>query len=269
MSIKRRRFFSLHWVILLIALLISRGVAAAELNIAVASNFAPTLKALVKLFTQQSIHTVAVISGSSGKHYAQIVNGAPFDIFLSADIMRAQLLEKAGFAVPATRRTYALGKLVLWSADPTMIVDGGAVLHDAQFRYLVIANPGLAPYGAAAIEVLQALDVLESSQFELVRGENIAQALQFIHSENAELGFVALAQIKRLELLKQTQLGSMWLVPQALYQPIEQQLILVKDSPAAREFLAFLNSREALHLIQEYGYDIPIIKSQNIHPSVP
>lgn len=224
-----------------------------EIRVAVASNFSTTLQALAERFQAQTGHSVMLSSGSTGKHYAQIVNGAPFDAFFAADAQRPALLEEAGRALPGSRFTYAQGRLLLWSPRVGYVDAQGKVLHD-KFRHLAIANPGLAPYGRAAQEVLQALGVWSEVADRLVRGENIAQTFQFIASGNAELGFVACAQVKRpdAELI-----GSWWEVPQNLHTPITQQAVLLTEHAAAREFLAFVRGPEARHIIENYGYRLP------------
>ena len=195
-----------------------------------------------------------LIPGSSGKHYAQIINGAPFDVFFSADIDRARMLEQEGRAIAGTRFTYALGKLILWSSIDNYVDSKGEVLNKKDFRYLAIANPKLAPYGKSAEEALRSLKLWENLQGRLVRGENIAQTFQFISSGNAKLGFVAYSQIMNPGLSLD---GSFWEVPQSIYKPIEQQAVLLKDSYIGREFLSFVKSDESLSIIYESGYGLP------------
>jgi molybdate transport system substrate-binding protein len=197
---------------------------------------------------------VILIPGSSGKHYAQIINGAPFDIFFSADTERARLLEQSERAESGTRFTYALGKLILWSPMDNYVDLKGEVLKSKDFRYLAIANPKLAPYGKAAEEVLKSLNIWTDLGGRIVRGENIAQTFQFVSSGNAKLGFVAYSQIKSLDLSIS---GSFWEVPQSIYSPIEQQAVLLRDSALAREFLSFVKSDESLSIIYESGYGLP------------
>jgi molybdate transport system substrate-binding protein len=210
------------------------------------------LERLTPRFEEQSGHTLTVISGATGSHYAQIVNGAPFDVFLAADAERPQRLEAEGRAVAGTSFTYALGKLVLWSADATVVDSAGAVLESGTFKHLALANPTLAPYGAAAQETLTALGLWEGVQGKLVRGDNIAQTLQFVQSGNVELGFVAMSQ-----LIDIGNTGSRWDVPATLYDPIVQQGVLLKDSAPAREFIDFIRSEESRAVIREAGYDLP------------
>jgi molybdate transport system substrate-binding protein len=230
-------------------------VAAAEIQVAVASNFSRVVGILAARFEATTGHRVAVIPGSTGKHYAQIRNGAPFDLFLAADALHPRRLEERGLAIPGSRFTYAFGRLVLWSPREDYVDDQGEVLENGEFRHLGIANPGLAPYGRAAREALESLGIWEGLQDRLVRGENIGQAFQFVASGNAELGFVALSQVMTPEHGLTT--GSIWRVPQELYTPIEQQAILVRDNAAAREFMDFLESAEARLIIRDNGYRSP------------
>lgn len=226
----------------------------ATLRVAVASNFADTLSAVAARFEQESGHQLILIPGSTGKHYAQIHHGAPFDIFLAADTLRPELLQQEGLALPGTRFTYAVGKLVLWSPDEGVVDPAGKVLEQPDFRHLAIANPKLAPYGQAAWEVLQARGLWDALEDRLVRGENISQTIQFVDSGNAELGFVAWSQVQRPG---RQPTGSWWEVPQVLYTPIEQQAVLLRDSPLARDFLAFLRSEEVRTILRDYGYGTP------------
>jgi len=238
----------------LLALLAVQPAAADEIRVAVASNFQLAMAAAVTPFQQQSGHTVILIGGSTGKHYAQIMNGAPFDAFFAADAERPHLLETTQRIVPGSRFTYAIGKLLLWSPARDRVDSEGAVLRTGSFNHLAIANPRLAPYGAAARQVLQALGLWETLESKLVRGENIGQAFQFVFSGNAELGFVARAQIEHPDAELQ---GSSWEPPQDLYDPIEQQAVLLRDSPAGRELMAFMQGPQTRALIRTYGYDVP------------
>jgi molybdate transport system substrate-binding protein len=248
----RSRLYSL---ILVAVLLLAPGVSTAEqLRVAVASNFADALAAIGRRFQAATQHRVVLSAGSTGKLYAQIRNGAPFGAFFGADVRRPQLLEEQGVAVPGSRFTYAVGRLVLWSPRPGYVDPEGRVLQRGAFRHLAIANPLLAPYGKAAQEVLQTRSLWQALSGRLVRGENIGQAYQFVSTGNAELGFIAWSQIMRPG---QPLAGSSWSVPQALYSRIEQQAVLLQDKPVARDFLAFVRSDEALKIIQDYGYDRP------------
>ena len=240
--------------------LFPRVSLADELRVAVASNFYSTIKVIAEQFELKTTnssgqqHKVILIPGSSGKHYAQIINGAPFDIFFSADTERARLLEQSERAESGTRFTYALGKLILWSPMDNYVDLKGEVLKSKDFRYLAIANPKLAPYGKAAEEVLKSLNIWTDLGGRIVRGENIAQTFQFVSSGNAKLGFVAYSQIKSPNLSIS---GSFWEVPQSIYRPIEQQAVLLRDSALAREFLSFVKSDESLSIIYESGYGLP------------
>jgi len=227
---------------------------ATEIRVAVASNFKETIATLAQRFEANSDYKVTLSFGSTGKHYAQIKNGAPFDVFLAADVRRPKLLEEEGVAVSGSRFTYAIGKIVLWSPNKDSIDADVKVLEYDEFRYLSIANPKLAPYGLAAKEILLARNLWDRLSKKIVRGENVAQAFQFIKSGNAELGFVAYSQIKSP---KHKIDGSFWVVPQVLYTPIKQQAVIIKDSEAAREFISFVRSKEALKTIRDYGYDTP------------
>jgi len=234
-------------------------ILADELKVAVASNFYPTMKVIAKEYELKTAgstghHKVVLIPGSSGKHYAQIMNGAPFDIFFSADIKRPRMLEQEDRIVAGTRFTYAHGKLILWSSIDDYVDPKGEVLNKKDFRYLAIANPKLAPYGKSAEEALRSLNLWTNLKDRLVRGENIAQTFQFINSGNAKLGFVAYSQIMNPNLFSD---GSFWKVPQSIYKPIEQQAVLLKDSDIGKEFLSFVKSEESLSIIYESGYGLP------------
>ena len=237
---------------LLAVLLVAASEAEAdEVKIAVATNFVGAMNALVERFAETSGHTVLVSSGSTGGHYAQIKNGAPFDAFFSADSERPRLLEAEGVAVPGSRFRYAVGRVALWSTRAGYVDADGEVLGTGDFRHLAIANPELAPYGAAARDVLMARGLWDRLQPRLVTGQDIGQAYSFVQTGNAELGFVAWAQIKqpRGEIL-----GSYWLVPESLHRPIEQEAVLLRDVPAARALLEFVRGLEAREIIRSYGY---------------
>ena len=227
---------------------------AEETRVAVASNFRVAIETLAERFEADTGHEVSLIFGSTGKHYAQIKNGAPFDAFFAADIKRPELLEQEGAALPGSRFTYALGKLILWSPQAGYVDPEGKVLGQGTFRHLAIANPKLAPYGKAAREVLQARGVWNALKAKTVRGENISQTFQFVSSGNAELGLVAWSQVKQPG---HRMTGSWWKVPQALYTPIEQQAVLLKENTAARAFLSFMKSEKSRALIRSFGYDTP------------
>jgi molybdate transport system substrate-binding protein len=228
------------------------GTASAdEIRIAVATNFSSTMADLVTRFEASSDHTVLVSTGSTGNQYAQIKNGAPFAAFFAADARRPELLEEEGVAIPGSRFTYAVGRIALWSPRADYVDAEGRVLETGRFRHLAIANPELAPYGAAARAVLQRRGLWDALEGRLVQGQDIGQAYSFVFSGNAELGFVAYSQLRRPGQLIE---GSYWLVPETLHQPIEQQAVLLEDLPAARAFLEFVKSAEARAIIRVYGY---------------
>lgn len=236
----------------LLLLLLPPQVYADVIHIAVASNFREPAKEIASRYQTSSGHQLILSFGSTGKHYAQIKHGAPFDVFFAADVRRPKLLEEEGLALPASRFTYARGRLVLWSPRKDYVDNQGKILQTGNFNRLALANPKLAPYGRAAQEVLQARGVWEILQSRLVRGENIGQTYQFVKSGNAELGFVAYSQIIQSEQLND---GSYWLVPQTLYQPIEQQVVLLNNNPVIRDFIEYVRGKEAQAIIQAYGYD--------------
>jgi molybdate transport system substrate-binding protein len=227
---------------------------ATEVRVAVAANFVGTLARIGKAFQASAGDTIAASSGSTGTLYAQIHNGAPYDVLLAADVEHPKRLEQEGLAVAGTRFTYARGQLVLWSRDPQLVDSDGKVLRTGSFRHLAIANPATAPYGAAAQQVLERLGLLSTLAPRLVRGENIGQTFQFVRSGNAELGFVALAQVRQLAPSAR---GSSWVVPANLYDPIEQQAVLLTrahDNAAARAFVEFLRGKAARDMIKADGY---------------
>jgi molybdate transport system substrate-binding protein len=237
---------------LLLALLGVAGQSAAgEVRVAVATNFLGAMNALVERFETTSGHTVLVSSGSTGAHYAQIKNGAPFDAFFSADSERPRLLEAEGIAVAGSRFLYAVGRVALWSARADYVDADGKILETGEFRHIAIANPELAPYGAAARDVLTARGLWNRVQPRLVMGQDIGQAYSFVQTGNAELGFVAWAQLKQGE---REIAGSYWLVPESLHRPIEQEAVLLRDVPAARALLQFIKTPEAREIIRNYGY---------------
>ncbi|HEY6453362.1 MAG TPA: molybdate ABC transporter substrate-binding protein [Steroidobacteraceae bacterium] len=230
---------------------------AAELHVAVAANFFGPLKQLAPLFRQASGHELIISSGSSGQLYTQIEQGAPFDVFLSADIDKPRRLEQEGFAVPGSRFTYAVGSLVLWSEKPALIGGSGKVLQSGHYRMIAVANPQTAPYGTAAQQVLTAMGLWErlNREHRVVIGENITQTWQFAASGNVDLAFVALSQV----------IGpggaisnAGWPVPQTLYAPIEQGAVILAHSPqraAAEAFMRWLRSAPAaLAIIRSAGY---------------
>ncbi len=224
---------------------------AGEVHVAVATNFAAPARALAAAFAAETGHRAVISDGSTGKLYAQIVNGAPFEVLLAADVERPRQLEAEGGAVAGSRFTYALGRLVLWSASAAR--GGGEDALRGDFRHLAIANPELAPYGTAARQVLEELGLWENLQGRLVRGEDIGQTFQFVATGNAELGFVALSQTVGKG-------GSQWIVPADRHAPLEQQAVLLargRDDEAARAFLAYLRGDAARARIERAGYGVP------------
>lgn len=243
-------------ILISVALLLTTlTVDADEIPVAVAANFTAPMQQIAAQFERETGHKVQLTFGATGKFYAQITNGAPFDLLISADDETPARLEKEGFAVPGSRFTYAIGKLVLWSADPGLIDHKGEVLRSGRFTHLAIANPKTAPYGAAAIETLTALGVLNSVQPRLVQGENIAQTQQFVLTGNAQLGFVALSQV-----LKDGKItGSAWVVPNHFHQPILQDAVILQrgqGKPAAAALHAYLKGEKARTIIRSFGYEL-------------
>ncbi|NOU12721.1 MAG: molybdate ABC transporter substrate-binding protein [Methylococcaceae bacterium] len=230
---------------------------AATVLVAVASNFTKTMTEIAEAFEKATGHSANLAFGSSGKFVSQLENGGPFEVFLAADASNPLKLEKSGLAVDGSRFTYAIGKLVLWSAKPDLVDDQGQILSTGSFTHLALADPKLAPYGAAAMEVMKNLNVLDKLQPLFVLGENIAQTYQFISTGNAELGFIALSQVIGKDG-KITE-GSGWVVPENLHQPIMQDAVLLKkgeENPAAPALLSFLKSPEAQAIIRKYGYNL-------------
>jgi len=225
---------------------------AAQTHVAVAANFTEPAREIADLFRQKTGHEAVLIFGASGAFFTQITHHAPFEVFLSADEERPRLAVEQGFAVPESRFTYAIGKLVLWSRVLD-VTDGKAALSGGKFSRLAIANPNSAPYGAAAVETMKALGVFDALKGKLVRGSSISQAFQFVDSRNAELGFVALAQLHGVTG------GTHWLVPENLHSPIRQDAVLLKrgaNDEASKAFLAFLKGPEARAIIESFGYTI-------------
>ncbi len=237
-------------------LLLTSTLHAAETQVAVAANFAEPIKAIGAMLEKTTGHRLKITVGSTGRLYAQIKNGAPFDVFLAADTMAPAQLEADGLAKPGSRFTYATGKLVLWSADAARVDDQGAVLKNGGFRKVAIANPKTAPYGAAAIEVIDKLGLSALLTPKLVQGESIAQTYNFAFTGNAEIAFVAMSQVLEGGRLKG---GSMWVVPQTLYTPIRQDAVLLKtaaNNEAAKALMALMQSPNIKTLIRSYGYDL-------------
>ena len=240
------------WVLVMASSVPAR---AGEVTSAVAANFLPAFRSIASGFEHATGHRVTTIAGSSGRFYGQIRNGAPFDVFFSADQERPRRLEGEGFAVKGSRFTYAIGRLVLWSPDPEL-VRGEATLRTEPFRHLALANPQVAPYGAAAQQVLTRLGLWERLRPSIVRGESLGQTMAFITSGNAELGFVALSQVVDPA---QPAGGGGWQIPLALYDPIAQDAVLLRQgqaNPAARALLAYVRSADAREVIERFGYGL-------------
>ena len=243
-------------LILACSLLLTTTAHAEKIMVAVAANFAAPMKAIAADFEKESGHKVVLSFGSSGKFYSQITNGAPFQLFLSADEEKPARLEKDGLVVAGSRFTYAVGTLVLWSSKADFVDAKGEVLRTGSYNKLAIASPRLAPYGSAAIEVLTRLGLLATVEPKFVQGENIAQTHQFVATGNADLGFVALAQIIQGGKISS---GSAWVVPSTLHSPIRQDAVLLttsKGNVATEALAAYLKSDKAKAIIRSYGYEI-------------
>jgi molybdate transport system substrate-binding protein len=242
------------WTLTLLALIPLAN--AEEVRVAVAANFAAPMQKIAQSFEKDTGHRILMSLGATGSFYVQIKNGAPFDVLLAADQETPRKLEQEAQAASGSSYTYAMGKLVLYSKQPGLVDGQGRVLNSQNVKRLAIANPRLAPYGAAAIETLKALNLLNEWQSRLVQGENIAQAYQFVSTENAPLGFVAMSQVYVNGQLKE---GSAWIVPQALYTPIKQDAVLLlkgQQNQAAQALLEYLRNDKTQKLIRGFGYDI-------------
>lgn len=242
--------------LVLIAAALAFGASAAraaEVQVAVAANFTEPAREIAAAFKARTGDAAALSFGSSGQFFAQMAHGAPYEVFLSADAERPQAAEREGLGVAGTRFTYAVGRLVLYSKTPGLADGGAAALKAGRFAKLAIADPALAPYGAAAVQTLTRIGLYKALKPKIVQGASIAQAFQFVDSGAAELGFVALSQVAGVAG------GSRWIVPQADHASIEQQAILMqpgRGSAAAKAFLAFLKSPQAVAIIRKYGYDV-------------
>lgn len=245
----------LHVLSLVLAgALFASTAQAGEVQVAVAANFTAPMRIIAADFQKATGHQALLSFGSTGKLYAQISHGAPFEVFLAADEKTPARLEQEGAAVSGSRFTYAVGRLVLWSAQPDRIDAQGEVLKQGDFGHLAIAAPKLAPYGAAAIETLDRLGVRNALEPKLVQGENIAQTYQFVVTGNAELGFVALSQVYADGKLKS---GSGWIVPDELHAPIRQDAILLakgEGNAAATALIDYLKGDAAKRVIESFGY---------------
>jgi molybdate transport system substrate-binding protein len=241
---------------LLLLAALSTPAFADEVQVAVAANFTAPMKVIATQFERETGHKVLASYGATGKFYAQIQNGAPFDILLAADDETPAKLDKENATVPNTRFTYAIGKLVLWSAQPGMVDAQGAVLKAGKFDHLAVANPKLAPYGLAAQETLEKLTLTSTLAPKFVTGENIGQTYQFVASGAAPLGFVAMSQVYEDNKLKA---GSAWVVPSTMYSPIRQDAVILakgNNKPAVAAFIRYLKGDKAKAVIRSYGYDL-------------
>jgi molybdate transport system substrate-binding protein len=237
-------------------LLAAAGARAAEVSVAVAANFTAPMQKIAAAFERDTGHKAVLAFGATGGFYAQVRNGAPFHLLLSADDETPARLEKEGAAVAGTRFTYAIGRLALWSAQPGLVDAKGEVLAKGDFARLAVANPRIAPYGAAAMEVLARLNLAERLQPRIVQGENIAQAFQFVATGNAPLGFVALSQVMADGKIAK---GSAWVVPASLHAPIRQDAVILtpgKDNAAAAALAAYLRGDKARAIVRAHGYEI-------------
>lgn len=241
---------------LLCAALAHGSAHAAQAQVAVAANFAEPIKAIAAVLHKTTGHTLKISLGATGKLYAQIQNGAPFDLLLAADSKIPEKLEAEGLAVAGSRFTYATGKLVLWSAQAGRVDAQGAVLRSPGLGKVAYAAPKVAPYGAAAVEAMHKLGLTAALAPKLVQGESIGQTFSFAYTGNADVGFVALSQVLEGGRLKS---GSMWVVPQHLYSPIRQDAVLLQrgaQNEAARALIQLLKSPNTQDLIRSYGYEL-------------
>jgi len=238
---------------LLVALTVPALARAADVQVAVAANFTEPAREIAERFERRTGHKAVLSFGSSGQFFTQIANGAPFEVFLSADVERPLKAEADGLAVPSSRFTYATGRLVLWSRDPKRVDTRGQVLSQGRFDKIAIADPKVAPYGQAAVETLRKLGLYDRVRPRIVQGASITQAYQFASTGAAELGLVALSQVVTEKG------GSRWVVPATLHTPIDQQAVVLKTgarNPAATAFAAFLKTSEAKAVIRKYGYEV-------------
>ncbi|MCP8348379.1 molybdate ABC transporter substrate-binding protein [Pseudomonas sp. FBF18] len=229
---------------------------ADEVQVAVAANFTAPIQAIAKDFEKDTGHKLVASFGATGQFYAQIKNGAPFEVFLSADDTTPEKLENEGETVKGSRFTYAIGTLALWSPKAGYVDDKGEVLKKNDYKHLSIANPKAAPYGLAATQVLAKLNLAEATKGKLVEGQNITQAFQFVSTGNAELGFVALSQIYKDGKVSN---GSAWIVPANLHDPIKQDAVILnkgKDNAAAKALVDYLKGPKAAEVIKSFGYEL-------------
>ena len=243
---------SFVWTFLFVAY--ATNLRAEEALVAVAANFSAPMQQIAASFQKDTGHQLKMSFGATGGIYAQIKNGGPFDVFLSADQITPQKLEAEGLGVAATRFNYATGQLVLWSKQDGLVDEKGQVLRGKNIQRIALANPKLAPYGVAAWEAMTALGLLEELKPKMVQGDNIAQTYQFVSTQNAQVGFVALSQVFANGQLTS---GSAWIVPPHLYKPIRQDVILLKngkDNSAAKALLMYLKGEKAKAVMKSYGY---------------
>lgn len=239
----------------LIAILATSSALADDIPVAVAANFTAPMQKIAAEFEKDTGHKVVPSFGATGKFYAQIKNGAPFEILLAADDETPAKLIKEEAAVAGSQFTYAIGKLVLWSAKPAVVDSEGAVLKGSGFDHIALANPKLAPYGAAAVETMKAMGVYDALQAKIVTAENIGQTFQFVSSGNALLGFVALSQVLKDGRIE----GSAWVVPARYYPQIKQDAVILnngKGKPAAEALMKYLKGDKAKAVIKSFGYDL-------------
>jgi molybdate transport system substrate-binding protein len=252
---KRLPLFS---CLLALWLLLALSAHAEDISVAVAANFTAPMKRIAAEFEKESGHKVVASFGSTGKFYAQIKNGAPFEVLLAADDATPSKLVQENVGASASQFTYAVGKLVLWSAKPGLVDGAGLVLKKGDFSHLVLADPKLAPYGAAGVETLKALGIFETVQPKIVTAENITQAYQFVGSGNADLGFVAQSQLGK-DVRGGKLEGSSWTVPVNLYTPIRQDAVILepgKGKASVEALMKFLKSDKARAIIKSFGYEL-------------
>ncbi len=245
----------LVWSLIVIATITAAPAFAEQVLVAVAANFVPPFREIALEFEKSTGHRLQVAGGSSGNFYSQIKNGAPFDVFFSADMERPKLLEDEGLGIKGTRFTYAIGRLVLWSPNENLI-KGEETLRSKQYKRLAMANPKTAPYGVAAMQAMQKLELWETLQPQIVMGESLGQTMGFIESGNAQIGFVALSQVLGPKMKGK---GSRWDVPNNLHEPIKQDMIVLaraKDNQAAKALMEFIGSPQAKKIIERYGYEL-------------
>ena len=242
------------FVLTLLFVAYATSLRAEQALVAVAANFSAPMQQIALAFQKDTGHQLKLSFGATGGIYAQIKNGGPFDVFLSADQLTPQKIEAEGLGVPQTRFTYAAGQLVLWSKQDGLVDDKGQVLRSKNIQRIAFANPKLAPYGAAALEAMTQLGLLDELKPKLVQGDNIAQTDQFVSTQNAQLGFVALSQVFADGKITS---GSGWVLPSSLYKPILQDAILLKngkDNSAAKALMLYMKGDKAKEMIKRFGY---------------